>query len=278
MVNSTGLIRLTAVAATLAAAGVASASIVAGTATLTETATAPAAASGGTVVASNLPTSSADYSNSNSSYLNYYAGRQASPEPGETFTTGNTATSITDVIVQIEGGTSGNAPLYLYLGTASGGNAFTGTTYEYTATNSSAKFANGDYLDFTLNTPFAASANTLYVYAVSTQTYSQAGETNAPYLGLGVATGGGSAGTSSEQLATIQFDTTASMPNAGAAYSTYTTGAGKYPIATGTTGNANAVFEVLGTTTSAVPLPSTLALTLSGMLGLGLLLKQRKAT
>lgn len=269
MVTKTSLIPLMAVAATMAAAGVASASVVTGTATLTETTSAPT----GTVIAANLPGGTI----SASTNPNYYAGSNTTPLPGEIFTTGSAATSITDIVVNIAdpGNAKSTSPLYLYLGTASGTSAFTGTTtYEYTATAPSTGYTKGDYLDFNLAGGFAAAANTQYVYAISTTP--STGGSSGIYLGLGAVTSSGN-GTASQGLGLFNASNSTTSPNSPNANDVYNTYNGSTSV-TGAGGTDNAVFEVLGSTASAVPLPSTLALTLFGVLGLGLLLKQRKAT
>ncbi len=276
MFTKSGFVSLATVAATMAAAGVASATVVSATvvsstATLTESSTAPT----GTVIAANLPSSGI----TTSTNPNYYTGTQISPMPGEIFTTGNTATSITDVVVNLadkgnvtQGPTSS---LYLYLGTANGTDAFTGTTYEYGVINqSSSFFTSGDYLDFTLATPFTVSPNTQYAYVVSSNPYSAAGTAgnSGTYMGLGAVVTNGN-GTASQGLGLFAIDSGYNSPTANAAYNTYN---GSTSV-NGAGGTDNAVFEALGTTGS-VPEPSTLALAFISVLALGLLLKPRKAS
>lgn len=269
MVTKTGLIRLSAVAAALATAAVASATVVSSTATLTETSSAPT----GTVIAANLPSSGITASGN----PNYYTGTQISPMPGEIFTTGNTATSITNVVVNLaDAGNVAQGPnssLYLYLGTASGTNAFTGTTYEYGVTKPSSFFTKGGYLNFTLATPFTVSANTQYAYVVSGNPYSAAGGAgnSGTYMGLGAVVTNGN-GTASQGLGLFAIDSGLNSPTANAAYNTYS-GSTKL---TGAGGTDNAVFEALGTAGTSVPEPSTLALAFISVLGMGLLLKPRK--
>ncbi|MGC8541520.1 MAG: PEP-CTERM sorting domain-containing protein [Phycisphaerae bacterium] len=266
MVTKSGFVSLVAAAVATIAAGAVKASVITGTATLTESSTAPT----GTVIAANLPSSGI----TTSTNPNYYTGTQISPMPGEIFTTGSAATSITDVVVNLaDAGNVTQGPssaLYLYLGTASGTNAFTGTVYEYGVTEPSSFFTKGDYLDFTLATPFTVSPNTQYAYVVSGNPYSAAGAAgnSGTYMGLGAVVSSGN-GTASQGLGMFAIDSGYNSPTANAAYNTYN---GSSSVS-GAGGTDNAVFEVLGTT---VPEPSTLALALIGVLGMGLLLKPRK--
>lgn len=266
MVSKSGFVSLVAAAVATVAAGAVNASVISGAATLTESSTAPT----GTVIASNLPSSGIT---AQSGSLNYYTGTQISPMPGETFTTGSTATSITDVVVNLvdAGNATSNSPLYLYLGPASGTTAFTGTNInEYYAAAPAAGYTSGGYLTFALATPFAVSANTQYVYAVSSNAYGATGNTGT-YMGLGLVESNGN-GTASQQLGTFQFDSTGNTPTASTAYTSYT----GTTAAIGSAGTDNAAFEALGTTSS-IPEPATLGLLGMGALGL-LLLKKRTAS
>ena len=236
-------------------AGIAQATIVSGAATITDSAAAP----GGTIIASNLPSSGVI---ANSGTLNYYTNNYAG-FPGETFTTGTSSYFLTQIAVYSAdpgNAASDSGDARLDLGTVGAGNTYTLTNqfsgrYPTTITK-------GDYLVFTLATPLALAPNTTYLYGLY--------DDNSNYYGPGLVTSGGAAG---QQLITLDgnFNSGTANPKPTGSFLSWSGSGSGAVSSTGTAGTDNAVFEALGT----VNTPEPASLSIVALAGIGLLLAGR---
>ncbi len=236
-------------------AGTAGATITSGSAVIFDSASAPA----GTIIASNTPVTGII---ANSGTLNYYTNNYGGT-PGETFTTGASSYSLTQIaIYDADPGNiaseTGNA--HLDIGTVGAGNSYT-LTNQYNGTFP-ATITQGDYMIFKLGAPQVLSPNTTYIYGVY--------DDNSNYMGPGLVTSGGVAG---QQLVTLDggFGSGTANPNPTGTFLSWSGSGGAVVSSSGTAGTDNAVFVALGT----VNTPEPTSLTLLAAASVGLLLACR---